>query len=89
MENVIGVMEKVIDGRTMEVWWGLMDKDLLEDISSKCSTENELLHTRTDIYINCNPDCSWELIATQLYRAEQTAAVEVVRSYLSPRGKLV
>lgn len=66
-----------------------MNKDLLEDINSKCSTEMELLHTCADIYVNCNPDSSWELIATQLYSADQTAAVEAVRLYLSPRGKLV
>ena len=86
-ENVIGVMEKVTDGRAMEVWRGLIYEDLLEDISSKCSTETELVHTCADIYVNCFPHSSWEGFAHGLYNAQETAAVEEVRSYLNPRGR--
>ena len=86
-ENVIGVMEKVTDGRAMEVWRWLIDEDLLEDINSKCSTERELVHTCADIFVNCDPYSSWERVALGLYRTLETAAVEEVRSYLSPRGR--
>ena len=80
-------MEKVTDGRAKEVWWGLIDEDALEDISSKCSTERELVNTCVDIYVNCKPDSSWKGVARQLYREGETAAVQEVRSYLSPRGR--
>ena len=86
VENLLGVMEKVTDGtgRAEEVFRGLIDGTVLEDISSKCSTERELVNTCVDI---CNPDSSWEEIACRLYREGETAAVEEVRSYLNPRGR--
>ena len=87
VDNVLGVLEKVTDGRVKEVCQWLIDDDLLEDISSKCSTERELMHTCADIYVNCRHDSSWEEIACGLYHEEETAAVEEVRSYLNPRGR--
>ena len=86
-ENVIGVMEKMTDGGAMEVWSWLIGEDLLEDINSKCSTERELVHTCADILVNCNPDSSWKRVAHILYITQETAAVEEVQSYLSPRGR--
>ena len=80
-------MEKVTDGRTENFWWRLTGENVLADIKSKCSTKRELMHTCADIYVNCRPDSSWERIARGLYRKEETAAVEEVRSYLNPRGK--
>jgi predicted metalloprotease len=59
----------------------------LKDVSSKCSTERELVNTCADIYVNCNPRSSWKEIALTLHRVEETAAVEEVRSYLNPRGR--
>ena len=87
VENLFRVIEKVTDDRAKEVWRGLIDYTVLEDISSKCSTERELVNTCVDIYINCDPDSSWEKVACRLYREGETAAVEEVRSYLSPRGR--
>ena len=93
VEAVLGVMEKVTDGRAEEVWrrlfWRniILGDDLFEDISSKCSTKRELMHTCADIYVNCDPDSSWEWIACRLYHCEETAAVEEVQSYLNPRGR--
>ena len=80
-------MEKVTDGRAEEVWIGLIEDSTLEDIKSKCSTEKELVNTCADIYVNCRPDSSWEHVAGGLYREEEAAAVEEVRSYLNPRGR--
>ena len=86
-ENVIGVMEKVTDGGAMAVWSGLIGMHVLEDINSKCSTERELVHTCADILVNCDSISSWEQVALILYITHETAAVEEVRSYLSPRGR--
>ena len=87
VENLFGVMEKVADGRAEEVWGRLIPDRTLEDIKSKCSTEKELVNTCADIYINCRPDSTWDHVANGLYREEETAAVEEVRSYLNPRGR--
>ena len=40
-----------------------------------------------DVYVNCDPYSSWEELAGQLYRHQQVAAVEEVKSYLPPRGE--
>ena len=40
-----------------------------------------------DLYVNCNPSSSWELLARSLYRHHQVVVVEDVRSYLPPRGE--
>ena len=87
IKNLFGVMEKVTDGRAEEVWWWLIDYIMLKDVSSKCSTERELVNAYVDIYVNCNPNSSWEEVASRLYRVGETAAVEEVRSYLNPRGR--
>ena len=75
------------DGRAKEVWRRLISITMLRDINSKCSTERELVSTCADIYVNYKPDSSWEKVALALYREGETAAVEEVRSYLSPRGR--
>ena len=85
-------MEKVTDGRATKVWRELIDEDLLEhlwleDINNKCSTERELVHTCADIFVNCYPHSRWKQVALGLYDTQETAAVEEVRSYLSPRGR--
>ena len=89
VHNLLGVMEKVTDGRAGEVWGRLIGSTILEEISSKCPTERELVNTCVDIYVNCKLlfGCNWEGVANQLYREGETAAVEEVRSYLSPRGR--
>ena len=75
------------DGEPVEVWSGLFNEDVLEDINSKCSAERELINTCADIYVNCKPNSSWEKVALGLHYDGETAAVEEVRSYLSPRGR--
>ena len=87
VENLLGVMEKVTDGKAEEVWRRLIEYSALKDIKSKYSTEKELVNTCADIYVNCRPDSSWERVAHGLYREGETAAVEEVRSYLNPRGR--
>ena len=87
VENLFRVMEKVTDGGAKEVWSGLFSSTRLKDISSKCSTERELVNTCVDIYVNCDPNSSWEKVALGLHHEGETAAVEEVRSYLSPRGR--
>ena len=87
VENVLGVMEKVTDGRAEKIWRRLIGSTVLKDISSKCSTERELVNVCADIYVNCDPDSSWEGVALGLHHEGETAAVEEVQSYLNPRGR--
>ena len=89
VENVVGVMEKVTDDGRVNVWSRLIDYVLFNDITSKCSNEKEILHMSSDVYVNCCVDSSWEYLACELYNELETAAVEEVRSYLNPRGRLL
>ena len=89
VENVVGVMEKLTDDGHVNVWRQLIGGDLLTDITSKCSNEKEILHMCSDVYVNCFVDSSWEYLACELYDELETAAVEEVRSYLNPKGRLL
>ena len=89
VENVVGVMEKVTDDGRGKVLSRLLGVDLVTDINSKCSNEKEMLLMNSDVYVNCFIDSSWERLACELYYELETAAVEEVRSYLNPRGRLL
>ena len=89
VENVVGVMEKVTDDGHGKVFSVLLGDDLVADINSKCSNEKEMLLMSSDVYVNCFVDSSWEKLASELYQELETAAVEEVRSYLNPRGRLL
>ena len=85
--NVVGVMEKVTDGRHTEVWQELFGKTDLKDISSECSTKEEVIRTCSDIYVHCFPDSCWEALSRVLRLMGETAAIEEVKSYHNPKGK--
>ena len=86
VDNVSRVMEKVEPKVKTEVW---MDTCYYVTESNKmkklCLSGKE--DECADLYANCNPRSSWELLARSLYRHRQVAAVEEVRSYLPPRGE--
>ena len=80
--------------RRMEMWKGhwirkLVPEPLLEEIYQKYSNEEQKLHACADYYVNCGVNSSWEHLARILYKEQETAAVEEVRSYLNPRGRLL
>ena len=89
VENVVGVMEKVTDDGRVNVWRQLIGNDSFNDITSECSNEKEILYMTSDTYVNCCVDSSWEELACELYDELETAAVEEVRSYLNPKGRLL
>ena len=77
-------MDKVKTKVKMQVWDDILQHEFIQSISGKWSINEEEC---VDVYVNCNPDSSWECIAEALYRHQQVAAVEEVRSYLPPRGE--
>ena len=60
---------------------------VVEEVQRKHSTDLERETAYIDIFTNCHPSSSWEEIAKKLYKRQQVAAVEEVRSYLPPRGE--
>ena len=89
VENVTGVMEKVTDDGRGKVLSCFLGFRVVTDINNKCSNEKEMLLMCSDVYVNCFVDSSWKHLACELYRELETAAVEEVRSYLNPRGRLL
>ena len=85
VDNVSHIMEKVEPKVKRQVWMGActgmemvkMSEVYISGKEDKCA----------DLYVNCNPYSSWELLAGSLYHHHQVAAVEEVRSYLPPRGE--
>ena len=79
-------MEKVEPKVKAQVWVDAcgppMEEDKMEELCMS-GKEDEC----ADLYVNYNPYSSWEYLARSLYRHDQVAAVEKVRSYLPPRGE--
>ena len=61
--------------------------DVIDGIKRKSHNDLERETAYADVYVNCYPFSSWENLAKKLYRRQQVAAVEEVKSYLPPRGE--
>ena len=89
VEKVSRIMEKVEPKERQPLLKEMVVDILFDEIQSsgKYPTASEVEAAAVDIYVKCHPWASWESLAKLLYRHHQVAAVEEVRSYLSPRGE--
>ena len=87
VDNVSCVMEKV-KGELRPQIWGYLSSAIERVIQGEGYSNEKDPTYYADLYANCKPNSSWEDLAGSLYRHHQVAAVEEVRSYLPPRGKL-
>ena len=92
VDNVSHIMEKVEPEERQQVLKSALEFDRylhlpIFEAYKKYSTVLEMEAAAVDIYVNCDPDASWDHLARSLYHHHQMAAVEEVRSYLPPRGK--
>ena len=86
MDNVSRVMEKVEPKVKAQVWVDACAAPMeLKKMEKLCTSGKE--DECADLYVNCSLYSSWEYLARSLYRHDQVAAVEEVRSYLPPRGE--
>ena len=70
------------------MWKSMLFLDsIIDKIQNEHSSDLERETTYIDIYVNCNPYSSWKDLVKTLYKHQQEAAVEEVRSYLPPRGE--
>jgi hypothetical protein len=91
VDNVIHVMEKVEPKERQQVLEEILLLGSVYDkiqSSGKYPTALKVEAAAVDIYVNCCPWSSWEDLAKSLYHHHHMAAVEEMRSYLPPRGKL-
>ena len=87
VDNVSRIMEKVEPKQRQEVLEdAIRDSYVIDGIKRKSHNDLDIETAYVDVYVNCDPYSSWERLAKKLYRHQQVAAVEEVKSYLPPRG---
>ena len=84
--NVTRAMEKVKVDKRRRVWERVLVKGAVEEIYNSHSSEKEKTHACSDVYVNCDPDSSWERLTSVLYEEDETTAVDQARPFLPPRG---
>ena len=88
VDNVSLVMKKVEPKQRQQVLEEVVIVPVVIDgIKRKSHNDLERETAYVDVYVNCHPSSSWEELAGKLYRHQQVAAVEEVKSYLPPRGE--
>ena len=87
VENVAGVMGKVVVDKRRQLWKRVLRK-IVDEIYSSHSSEKERICACSDVYINCHPESSWEHLTSLLYKQDEMTAVDQARPFLPPRGKL-
>ena len=89
VENVIGVMDNVAVKRRKWVWF---ERDIipcpqLEEIYQKYSTEEERVHARADVYVNCHPESSWTHLCQRLYLMKEITAARKAKTFIPQTGE--
>ena len=88
VDNVSLIMKKVEPKQIQQVLEDVIEDSIVVDgIKRKSHNDLEREAVYVDVYVNCDPSSSWERLARKLYRHQQVAAVEEVKSYLPPRGE--
>ena len=88
VDNVSLVLEKVEPKQRQQVLEDvILIPMVIDGIKRKSHNDLERETAYVDVCINCVPYSSWEDLAEKLYRHQQLAAVEEVKSYLPPRGE--
>ena len=88
MDNVSRVMEKVEPKQRLKVLEHIIVYPIVTGaIKSKFSNVSEREAAYVDIYVNCKDSSLWEEIVSSLFKYEQVAAVDEVKSYLPPKGE--
>ena len=88
VDNVSLLVKKVELKQRQQVWEDVfVTSRVIDRIKRKSHNDLERETAYVDVYVNCHPSSSWEDLAVKLYRHQQVAAVEEVKSYLPPRGE--
>ena len=81
-------MGKVTADKRREMWRSVLRySPIVDEIYNIHSSENERTRACSDIYVNCNPQSSWEPLTSLLYKEDEMTAVDQARPFLPPRGK--
>ena len=87
VENVINTIQKVAVDNRRQLWWKVLWYRTVEEIYSSRSSDEEKLHSLSDVYVNCKLDSSWEELVCCLYKEGEVAATQTARAFLPPKGR--
>ena len=69
------------------MWEGIFNHDqVIEEIYSSHSSEEEILHSCADTYVTCAPSISWEELIEELYDCGEMAAAKEAKAFLQHKG---
>ena len=94
MDSLVEVMEKVTsdEGRRRKVWEKVLQwnyttpSSYLDEVYTKCTTDEEKAHALADVYINNRPESSWQHLVQTLYGEAELAAAKEAKSFLQQNG---
>ena len=94
MDSLVGVMKKVTsdEGRRREVWKEMLQwnyttpSSYLNEVYTKCTTDEEKTHALGDAYVNNRPESSWQHLVQTLYWEGELAAAKEAKSFLQQNG---
>ena len=87
VENVTRAMEKVAVDKRRRVWEAIFNHDqLVQEIYSSHSNEEEKLHSCADTYVTCAPSISWKELIAELYYWREMAAAREAKAFLQHKG---
>ena len=87
VENVTRAMEKVTVDERRRVWGEIFNhRQVIQEIYSSHSSEEERLHSCADIYVTCAPSISWEELVRELYDSGEMAAAKEAKAFLQHKG---
>ena len=82
-------MEKVKVDNRREVWERMLGGDVVEEIYRGHSSEEEKLHSCTDIYATCRPGSSWNEFLQRLYDFGEMSAAKEGKAFLQKNGRWI
>ena len=87
VENVTRAMEKVAVDKRKGMWEAIFNHDqLVQEIYSSHSNEEEKLSSCADTYVTCAPSISWEEFVEELYGWCEMAAAKEAKAFFQHKG---
>ena len=84
---MINTIQKVAVDNRRQLWAEVLRRSIVREIYSSHSSDEEKLHSLSDVYVNCKLDSSWEELVCCLYEEGEVAATQTARAFLPPKGR--
>ena len=85
--NVLRAMEKVAVDKRRLVWAEVLGREVVGEIYSSHSSEEDKRHSCVDTYVTCKPNSSWEdLVWTLYYSCGEMTAAKEAKAFLRQKG---